>query len=82
MLVSDFVTDDGLGADQVALGTLLRRLHHFPPPPMPPVAAYGLPTARLLPCRIADQFAELAAFVAALPPAPPVERLTAVLASR
>jgi Phosphotransferase enzyme family len=36
----------------------------------------------LLPCRIADRFAGLAAFVATLPAAPPVERLTAVLASR
>jgi aminoglycoside phosphotransferase (APT) family kinase protein len=82
VLVSDFVTDDGHGADQVALGALLRRLHHSPPPPVPPVAAYGLPAARLLPRRIAGRFAELAAFVAALPAAPPVERLTAVLASR
>jgi aminoglycoside phosphotransferase (APT) family kinase protein len=82
VLVSDFVTDDGHGADQVALGALLLRLHHSPPPPMPPVAAYGLPAARLLPRRIADRFSELAAFVAALPAAPPAERLTAVLASR
>jgi aminoglycoside phosphotransferase (APT) family kinase protein len=82
VLVSDFVMDDGRGADQVALGGLLLRLHRSPPPPMPPVAAQGLSAARLLPRRIADRFAELAAFVAPLPPAPPVERLTAVLASR
>jgi aminoglycoside phosphotransferase (APT) family kinase protein len=36
----------------------------------------------LLPRCIADRFATLAAFVAAVPPAPPVEQLTAVLASR
>jgi hypothetical protein len=35
VLVSDFVMDDGRGADQVALGALLLRLHHPPPPPMP-----------------------------------------------
>lgn len=82
VLVSDFVTDDGRGADQIALGALLLRLHRSPPPPMPPVTGHGLPAARLLPRRIADRFAGLAEFVAALPPAPPVERLTAVLASR
>jgi aminoglycoside phosphotransferase (APT) family kinase protein len=82
VLVSDFVPDDGRGADQVALGGLLRRLHRSPPPPVPPAATQGLAAARLLPRRIADRFAELGAFVAALPPAPPVERLTAVLGSR
>jgi hypothetical protein len=45
-------------------------------------ARQGLPTARLLPVRIADRFAELAAFVAGLPAAPPVGQLTAVLAPR
>jgi aminoglycoside phosphotransferase (APT) family kinase protein len=82
VLVSDFVMDDECGADQVALGALLRRLHRSPPPPMPPVAAHGLPAARLLPRRIADRFAELAALVGALPAAHPAERLTAVLASQ
>jgi aminoglycoside phosphotransferase (APT) family kinase protein len=82
VLVSDFVTDDGRGADQAALGSLLQRLHQAPLPPLPPVAANGLPAARLLPRRIADRFAGLAAFVAALPPPPPVGQLTAVLASR
>jgi aminoglycoside phosphotransferase (APT) family kinase protein len=82
VLVSDFVADDGRGGDQAALGALLLRLHRSPPPPMPPVAARNLPAAHLLPRRIADRFAELAAFVAALPAAPPVERLAAVLASR
>lgn len=82
VLVSDFVADDGRGADQVALGALLLRLHCSPPPPATPVAAHGVPAARLLPRRIADRFSELTAFVAALPAAPPVEQLTAVLASR
>ncbi len=82
VLVSDFVTDDGLGADQVALGALLQRLHQAPPPPTPPVAAQGLPAARLVPRRIAERFAALAAYVAAVPAAPPVEQLTEVLASR
>jgi aminoglycoside phosphotransferase (APT) family kinase protein len=82
VLVSDFVADDGRGGDQVALGALLLRLHRSPPPPMPPAAAYGVPAARLLPRRIADRFAELAATVAALPAAPDAARLTAVLASR
>jgi aminoglycoside phosphotransferase (APT) family kinase protein len=82
VLVSDFVMDDGLSADQVALGRLLHRLHHTPPPPMPPVAAKGLPAAHLLPRRIADRFARLAGYVVALPAAPPVERLTEVLVAR
>jgi aminoglycoside phosphotransferase (APT) family kinase protein len=82
VLVTDFVPDDGAGADQVALGALLRRLHNAPPPPMTPVAADGQPAAQLVPRRIADRFAGLAAYVAALPAAPPVERLTDVLASR
>jgi aminoglycoside phosphotransferase (APT) family kinase protein len=82
VLVSDFVTDDGAGADQAALGGLLRRLHRAPPPPVPPAAAYGLPAARLLPRRIAARFAELAAFAEAVPAPPPAERLAAVLASQ
>lgn len=82
VLVSDFVADDGAGADQVALGALLRRLHHMPPPPVVPAAAYGLPPARLLARRIADRFAELAAFVAGLPAVPPAGRLMAALAPR
>lgn len=82
VLVADYVMDDGRGADQVALGALLARLHRSPPPPVPPVAAYGQPAARLVPRRIADRFAGLAALVGTLPAAPPVERLTAVLASR
>jgi aminoglycoside phosphotransferase (APT) family kinase protein len=82
VLISDFVAEDGHGADQVALGALLLRLHRSPAPLMPPVAASGLPAARLLPRRIADRFAELAAFVADLPAVPAVDRLTAVLASQ
>jgi aminoglycoside phosphotransferase (APT) family kinase protein len=82
VLVADFVPDDGLGADQAALGALLRRLHDAPPPPLPPVAAHGLPTARLLPRRIADRFARLATYVSTAPTTPSVERMTEVLAAR
>ncbi len=82
VLVSDFVVDDGNGADQVALGALLLELHHSPLPPMSPVASQGLQIIHLLPARIADRFAGLAAFVETLPVPPTVERLTAVLASR
>jgi hypothetical protein len=78
VLVSDFVADDGLGADQVALGALLRRLHRSPPPPVPPAAADGRPAARLLPRRIADRYAELAAIVTGLPAAPHAGQLAAV----
>jgi aminoglycoside phosphotransferase (APT) family kinase protein len=80
VLVSEFVTDDGRGADQRALGALLRRLHHVPPPAMTPAAAYGRPTAYLLAHRITDRFAELAELADGLPTAPPAERLMAVLA--
>src|SRR5690242_204711 len=38
VLISEFLPDDGRGADQVALGALLRKLHHAPLPPMTPVA--------------------------------------------
>lgn len=82
VLMADFITDDGHGADQIALGALLLRLHQSPPPPAPPVAAQGLPAVRLVPRRITERFAELAALVPALPPAPPVEQLMAVLAPR
>jgi hypothetical protein len=82
VLVSDFITDDGDGADQVALGALLLRLHQAPPPPARPVAAQGLSAARLIPRRITERFAELAALVPGLPAAPPAEQLMAVLASR
>lgn len=82
VLVSDFVVDDGFGADQVALGALLRRLHDAPLPPIAPVATHGLPAAQLVSRRIANRFAELAAYVPTLPPAPPVEALIEVLASQ
>ncbi|HEY2551993.1 MAG TPA: phosphotransferase [Streptosporangiaceae bacterium] len=82
MLICDFITDDGQGADQVALGELLRRLHGAPPPALvPPAATGGRPAARLLPLRITDRFTELAAFVPGLPPAPPAGQLTRALAS-
>jgi aminoglycoside phosphotransferase (APT) family kinase protein len=82
VLVSEFVPDDGLGADQVALGALLRRLHQAPPPPMAPVAAHGLPAARLVAQRIAERFAELAAYRANLPAGPSADELTGVLTAR
>jgi aminoglycoside phosphotransferase (APT) family kinase protein len=82
VLVSEFVADDSRGADQIALGALLLRLHRLPPPAMSPAAANGLTAAYLLPRRIAERYAELSAFVEALPAAPPAERLTAVLLSR
>jgi aminoglycoside phosphotransferase (APT) family kinase protein len=82
VLVSDFVTDDGRGPDQVALGALLSRLHRSPPPSARPAAAGGLPVAPLLARRITARFAELAAWVPGLPAAPPVKQLTAVLAPR
>ncbi len=82
VLVSGFVADDGRGADQVALGALLLLLHRLPPPQQIPPAAHGLPSARLVPRRIAERFAQLAAFVVALPAAPPLEQLTAALTSR
>jgi aminoglycoside phosphotransferase (APT) family kinase protein len=83
VLVSDFITDDAGGADQAALGVLLLRLHHCPLPPVPPPAAtQGRPASRLVPGRIAERFAELAALVVAVPAVPPAEQLTAVLAPR
>lgn len=82
VLISDYVTDDGHGADQIVLGALLRQLHHLPPPSMTPVAAYGLPPVRLVPRRITDRFAELAALVPGLPAAPDTGQLVAVLSRR
>jgi aminoglycoside phosphotransferase (APT) family kinase protein len=82
VLVSDFIPDDGRGADQAGLGALLRRLHQSPPPPGAPAAAYGLPAVELLPRRIAERFTELAALVAGVPAAPSAEELMTVLAPR
>jgi aminoglycoside phosphotransferase (APT) family kinase protein len=79
VLISAYVTDDGHGADQTALGALLRQLHHLPAPPMAPVAANGLPPVRLLPRRIADRFAELAVLVPGLPALPDTRQLAAAL---
>jgi aminoglycoside phosphotransferase (APT) family kinase protein len=80
--VSDFVADDGRGADQVALGGLLARLHRVPPPAVAPVAGEGLSAAELVPRRIADRLARLAALVPGVPNGRRAEQLTAVLSSR
>jgi aminoglycoside phosphotransferase (APT) family kinase protein len=80
VLVSDFAADDGGGADQVALGGLLRRLHELPAPPVPPPASGGVPSAQLVPGRITERFAELAGLVPGLPAPPPPWQLAAVLA--
>ncbi len=82
VLVSEFLPDDGRGADQVALGALLRKLHHAPLPPMAPVAAHGLPPAQLLAQRMAERFAALARYGVNVPPGPPVEQVIEVLAAR
>lgn len=81
VLVNGYVPDDGGGADQRALGALLRRLHSVPVPAAVPVNSEGLPTAALLPRRIGRRWAELAATVGPdLPPAPDPARLAATLA--
>ncbi len=49
---------------------------------MAPVAAHGPPTARLLPRRIAERFAELAGFTVGLPTAPDAGRLATALSRR
>jgi hypothetical protein len=54
VLISEFLPDDGRGADQVALGALLRKLHHAP---LPPVAAHDQPPAHLLAHRMAERSA-------------------------
>lgn len=82
VLVSDFVADDGAGADQVALGALLRRLHELPAPPMPPPASGGVLSAQLVPRRIRERFAELATLVPGLPAPPPAGQLAAGLAGQ
>jgi hypothetical protein len=83
LLVSEFLPDDGSGADQVGLGALLRRLHRLPLPPIgTPVASEGRSAAELLPARIVRRWREIAALVPDLPPPPPLERLRAALAGR
>jgi aminoglycoside phosphotransferase (APT) family kinase protein len=82
VLVSEFLPDDGRGANQVALGALLRKLHHAPLPPMAPVAAHGLPPAQLLAQRIAERFTALARYGVNVPPGPPVEQVIEILAAR
>ena len=82
VLVSDFLADDGYGADQAALGALLRMLHGLRPPQAQPVATKGLPVTSLLPRRITERFTALATIVEGLPAPPPEGQLAAVLASR
>ncbi|GAB3953786.1 phosphotransferase family protein [Kribbella albertanoniae] len=82
VLVSEFLPDDGRGADQVALGALLRQLHQAPLPPMAPVAAHGLPPAQLLAQRMAERLAALVRYGVNVPPGPPVEQVIEVLAAR
>lgn len=52
VLVDDYLPDNGQGADQRALGALLRHLHDIQAPDADPVAAEGIPAAGLLPRRI------------------------------
>ncbi|AVT38631.1 phosphotransferase family protein [Plantactinospora sp. BB1] len=80
VLISEYLPDDGRGADQQQLGALLRRLHDLPPPLAEPVAAEGTTPAELLPRRIVRRWRELAALVPDLPTAPDAERLAAELA--
>ncbi|MEH1015110.1 aminoglycoside phosphotransferase family protein [Micromonospora sp. CPCC 206060] len=82
VLVSDFVADDGRGAEPYLLGALLRRLHEVPPPAAGPVADEGLPTGRLVPVRIVRRWREVAALVPDLPAPPPVDRLAAAVVDR
>jgi hypothetical protein len=67
VLVDDYLPDNGQGADQRALGALLRHLHDIQAPDADPVAAEGIPAAGLLPRRIARRRRELAVIVPGLP---------------
>lgn len=80
--VSEYVVDDGHGADPLALGALLRRLHGLPLPVIEPVAAHRVTTPYLLVRRILERLERLAAYVTDLPAPPPAQRLTEVLASQ
>jgi aminoglycoside phosphotransferase (APT) family kinase protein len=79
VLVTEYVPDDGGGCQPEALGALLRSLHQAPLPTAVPPAAEGLPTAQLLPVRIARRWREVAALVPDLPAGLPPAQLTAVL---
>lgn len=79
VLVTEFVPDDGGGCPPAALGALLRGLHQEPLPTALPRAAEGLPTAQLIPIRIARRWREVAALVPELPAGVPPAKLAAVL---
>lgn len=82
VLVSEFVPDDGGGADQVQLGVLLRRLHSLPPPLVATVAGGTAPMAEVLSERIASRWRELAAVVPGFPAALPIDALADALTDR
>ncbi|WTL15426.1 phosphotransferase [Kribbella sp. NBC_01505] len=66
----------------MALGALLRKLHHAPLPPMAPVAAQGLPPAHLLAQRMTERLTALAQYGVTVPPGPPLEQVIDVLAAQ
>lgn len=82
VLVSEFVPDDGRGADQRRLGAVLRRLHRLPPPRRRPVAEEGATVTELLPTRIIRRWTALAGLVPDLPPPPAYRDMIAALANR
>jgi aminoglycoside phosphotransferase (APT) family kinase protein len=82
VLVSDYVPDDGRGADQTELGTLLRRLHAIPPPPAPSVAGGTAPPAEVISRRITARWQELSTAVPGLPAGFAARELAAVLAGQ
>ncbi|MEU0518182.1 phosphotransferase [Streptosporangium sp. NPDC006007] len=59
VLLSAYVPDDGSDLDSFALGRLLARLHHVPPPRLTPVASEGVPTARAIAARIRRRWSEV-----------------------
>lgn len=82
VLVSDYVPDDGRGADQAELGRLLRRLHAIPPPPAPSVAGGTKPPAAVVSERIVARWRELSAAIPSLTAGFTSRKLAAILAAR
>ena len=82
LLVSDYVPDDGRGADQTGLGRLLRRLHAIPPPPAPSVAGGTAPPAVVISQRITARWQELSTADPGLPEGFAARELAAVLAGQ
>ncbi|MGA8115962.1 MAG: phosphotransferase [Actinocatenispora sp.] len=78
-LVSEYVPDDGAGADPELLGRLLRTLHRLPPPAHRPVACDGLATARLIPHRIGHRWRALRSLGIDLPADPRLDGLAELL---